>query len=88
MFLKNPLNILILLPSALHSSLPAHSVAQPCSTFCDPTPGLQPTRLLCPWDPPGKNTGVGSRGKPQETFEENAVLFNVLHSYFLKYFME
>ena len=23
------------------------------------TPGLQPTRLLCPWDFPGKNTGVG-----------------------------
>ena len=22
--------------------------------------GLQPTRLLCPWDSPGKNTGVGS----------------------------
>ena len=21
--------------------------------------GLQPTRLLCPWDPPGKSTGVG-----------------------------
>ena len=21
--------------------------------------GLQPTRLLCPWDTPGKNTGVG-----------------------------
>ena len=21
--------------------------------------GLQPTRLLCPWDFPGKNTGVG-----------------------------
>ena len=21
--------------------------------------GLWPTRLLCPWDPPGKNTGVG-----------------------------
>ena len=21
--------------------------------------GLQPTRLLCPWDVPGKNTGVG-----------------------------
>ena len=20
--------------------------------------GLQPARLLCPWDPPGKNTGV------------------------------
>ena len=23
------------------------------------TPGLQPTRLLCPWDFPGKSTGVG-----------------------------
>ena len=23
------------------------------------TRGLQPTRLLCPWDSPGKNTGVG-----------------------------
>ena len=22
--------------------------------------GLQPTRLFCPWDSPGKNTGVGS----------------------------
>ena len=22
-------------------------------------PGLEPTRLLCPWDFPGKNTGVG-----------------------------
>ena len=21
--------------------------------------GLWPTRLLCPWDPPGKNTGAG-----------------------------
>ena len=21
--------------------------------------GLQPTRLLCPWDSPGKDTGVG-----------------------------
>ena len=21
--------------------------------------GLQPTRFLCPWDSPGKNTGVG-----------------------------
>ena len=23
------------------------------------THGLQPARLLCPWDSPGKNTGVG-----------------------------
>ena len=28
-------------------------VAQSCLTLCDPT------RLLCPWDFSGKNTGVG-----------------------------
>jgi len=27
--------------------------------------GLQPARLLCPWDSPGKNTGVVTgRGTP------------------------
>ena len=30
---------------------------QSCLTLCDPI--QQPTRLLCPWDSPGKNTGVG-----------------------------
>ena len=31
------------------------------SVMCDSLQprGLQPTRLLCPWDFPGKNTGVG-----------------------------
>ena len=33
-------------------------VAKWCSTLLWPN-GLQPTRLLCPWDFPGKNTGVG-----------------------------
>ena len=31
---------------------------QSCLTLCDPH-GLQPTRLLRPWDSPGKNAGVG-----------------------------
>ena len=30
--------------------------------------GLQPARLLCPWDSPGKNTGVGSRSLLQGIF--------------------
>ena len=30
--------------------------------------GPQPTRLLCPWDFPGKNTGVGSCSLLQEIF--------------------
>ena len=32
-------------------------VAKSCSTLWPH--GLKPTRLLCPWDFPGKNTGVG-----------------------------
>ena len=31
---------------------------QSCLTLCDRPHGLKPTRLLCPWDSPGKNTGV------------------------------
>ena len=32
------------------------SCAQSCLTLCDP---MDSARLLCPWDFPGKNTGVG-----------------------------
>ena len=28
-------------------------------TLCDPIDGSSPIRLPCPWDSPGKNTGVG-----------------------------
>ena len=35
-----------------------HQVASVVSDSVRPH-GLQPTRLLCPWDSPGKNTGVG-----------------------------
>ena len=34
------------------------SCDQSCPTLCWPH-GLQPARLLCPWDSPGGNTGVG-----------------------------
>ena len=30
-----------------------------CVNRIDATHRRQPTRLLCPWDSPGKNTGVG-----------------------------
>ena len=33
-------------------------VAKSCLTFLQPY-GVQPAGLLCPWDSPGKNTGVG-----------------------------
>ena len=35
-------------------------VAKSCQTLLR-LHGLQPARLLCPWDSPGKNTGVGCR---------------------------
>ena len=46
--------------SAVHCSLPPLIFAcaqslQLCLTLCNPA------RLLCPWDSPGKNTGVGCR---------------------------
>ena len=42
------------------------SVTQLCPTLC--TPGTVAARLLCPWDSPGKNTGVGSLSLLQGIF--------------------
>ena len=36
----------------------AAKLLQSCLTLCDPH-RRQPTRFPCPWDSPGKNTGVG-----------------------------
>ena len=44
--------------------------------------GLQPTRLLCPWDSPIKNTGVGCHVLFQGIFltqESNPRLIHLLH---------
>ena len=43
---------------------------------------LRPARLLCPWDSPGKNTGVGCRALLQGIFwiqGLNLCLLNLLH---------
>ena len=34
----------------------AAKLLQLCPTLCDPMNSRQPTRLLCPWGSPGKNT--------------------------------
>ena len=41
-------------------------VTQSCLTLCNPM--VQPTRLLCPWDSPGNNTGVGGHSLLQGIF--------------------
>ena len=40
-------------------------VAKLCPTLLGPH-GLYPTRLLCPWDFPGENTGVGCQSPSLE----------------------
>ena len=41
--------------------------------------GLQPTRLLCPWDSPGKNTGVGRHFLLQGIFPTQGLNPRLLH---------
>ena len=41
--------------------------------------GLQPSRLLCPWNPPGKNTGVGCHFLLQGIFPTQGLNLGLLH---------
>ena len=44
--------------------------------------GLYPARLLCPWDSPGKNPGVGCHALLQEIFltqGSNSDSYHLLH---------
>ena len=41
--------------------------------------GLWPARLLCPWDSPGKNTGVGCHAFLQGSFLPQGSNPNFLH---------
>ena len=60
------------------------SVAKSCPTFLRPH-GLKPARLLCPWDFPGKNTGVGCHFLFQGIFPThklNPSLFAIAREFF------
>jgi len=46
-------------------------VTQSCLILCDPM-GCSATRLLCPWNSPGKNTRVGCHFLPQGIFSLQA----------------
>ena len=41
--------------------------------------GLEPTRLLCPWDSPGRNTGVGCHFLLQGIFPTQGSNVGLLH---------
>ena len=51
-------------------------VAQSCLTLCDP---MDYSLLLCPWDSPGKNTGVGSHSRLQGIFPTQELNSHLLH---------
>ena len=53
-------------------------VAQSCLTFSNPM-DCSPTRLLCPWDFPGKNTGVGCHCLLQRIFPTQGSNPGLLH---------
>ena len=53
-------------------------VAQSCLTLCDPM-DLYPTRLLCPWSFPDKNTGIGSHSLLQRIFPTQGLNPGLLH---------
>ena len=52
-------------------------VAQSCLTL--QSHGLQPVRLLCPWNSPAKNIGVGSHSLLQRIFLTQGSNPNLLH---------
>ena len=62
-----------------HILLPSRCVSA-CSFMSDSaTHGLQPTRLLCSWDFPSKNTGVGCHFLLQEIFPTQGQNPSLLH---------
>ena len=54
-------------------------VSQLCPTLCDPMDCRSPARLLCPWNSPGKNIGVGSHSLLQEIFPTQGSNLGLLH---------
>ena len=51
-------------------------VTQLCATLCDP---MNSANLLCPWNSPGKNTGVGSHSLLQGIFPTQGLNLGLLH---------
>ena len=47
--------------------------------------GLQPTRFLCPWNSPCKNTGVGSHSLLQGIFLTHRSNWDLLHCWQILY---
>ena len=60
-------------------------VSKSCPTLSQPH-GLQPSRLLCPWDFPGKNTAVGCHFLFQGIFLTQRSNRHLLHGWRILYY--
>ena len=58
---------------------------QSCLTLCDPMDCMQPTRLLHPWNSPGKNTVVGCHSLLQGIFPTHGLNLGLLHRRWMLY---
>ena len=56
----------------------AYVCAKSCLTLQDPMDCSLPARLLCPWNSPGKNTGVGCHALLQGIFLTQGSNLNLL----------
>ena len=72
---------IILTPALSHMSKSKSEVAQSCPTLCNPMDYLQSTRLLHPWNFPGKSTGVGYHRRNRKCFH---ISFLISHGTFMK----
>ena len=61
-------------------------VPKSCPTLCNPM-DLEPASLLCPWDFPGKNTGVGCHFLLQGLFPTQGLNLSLLHCGHILYWM-
>ena len=59
----------------IHSCFESHSVMSDCWQFH----GLYPARSLCPWNSPGKNTGMGCHSLLQGIFLTQGLNPGLLH---------
>ena len=50
-----------------------------CLTLCDPMDWMELIRLLCPWNSPGKNTGMGRHSLLQVIFPTQGLNLGPLH---------
>ena len=63
---QNSYSIKVFLQELQHLMMSKVLVTQSCPTL--QPHGLEPTRLLCAWDSPGKNTGMGCHSLLQGIF--------------------